>query len=106
MIAAILVPDGVGVRNFVLGPHLSGLTPIPNCEIWHVIPQGFLAKYRAELNGGARWESLLPYREGVIPSVLRYSLAYAQMYWADTHAMRFSRQVPLKGSQRRKALHR
>jgi hypothetical protein len=105
MNTALIVPDGKGVRNFVLGRPLRQLTTHSHCVVLHVIPDHLLPTYKGDLNGRASWVPLGAYRERWLPSMLRYSLAYGQMNWADTQAMRYNREKRVKGSWRTRALH-
>jgi len=102
----IIIPDGVGVRNFVLGSFLPMVSRESKASVLHVIPEDLLPTYAEGMNGDVLWQPLVKYEETFAATVLRYALAYAQMYWGDTQAMRFSRTKPLKGSWRRRAVHR
>lgn len=100
----LLIPDGVGVRNFLLGTFLRKLSAQGQAQVLHVVPEEQLATYRKGLGGDARWDSLIPYRESKLSFTLRYSLSYAQMYWADTQAMRYVRNSPLRGGWRTRSV--
>jgi hypothetical protein len=102
----LLIPDGVGVRNFILGPFLKQVTEYHQVFLLHPVPRELLDVYLAGFNSNVQGEYLVSNRESLLSSILRYSLSYAQMYWADTQAMRFNRSLPVKGSWRRKTLHR
>src|SRR6266516_2210819 len=98
----ILLPDGVGIRNFVLGPFLSVLAQESPALILHTIPEANVADYRHHWNGQYQWRSASPYAEAAFAATLRYSLAYAQMYWADTQSMRYGRRARLRGTHSRR----
>src|SRR4051794_30615365 len=100
----ILLPDGVGIRNFVLGPFLSNLAQESSGLILHPIPETNLAEYREKWNGHYQWTPTTPYRETALAATLRYSLAYAQMYWADTQSMRYGRRARLRGTPTRRIM--
>jgi len=106
----LLIPDGFGVRNFVLGKFLKLAAQAGTVSILHNAPESVLAEYSAGLEGRLRWHRLLPHHDSPIPFTLRYSLAYAHMRWADTRAMRTQLARPLneaiKGSARTKLAHR
>lgn len=102
MNAVLLLPDGVGVRNFLLGPFLEQLSKKAQAHVIHVIPENVLHPYRLRSKGCVNWYPLVTYRESPLTSTLRYSLDYAQMYWADTQAMRFNRKRRISGSKRTK----
>lgn len=103
MKAVLLIPDGVGVRNFLIGPfmHLAG--EMDECHVLHSIPDDLLPDYRNG-NRSVGWHPLLPYAESPLSSVLRYAIAFAHMNWGDTQAMRYVRNRPIKGSWRRRGV--
>src|SRR5438552_2233682 len=102
----ILLPDGVGIRNFVLGPFLSNLARESRGLILHPIPEANLAEYRGTWNGHFQWLPAAPYPESTLAATLRYSLAYAQMYWADTQSMRYGRRARLRGTRNHRLMMR
>jgi hypothetical protein len=101
---ALLIPDGVGVRNFLLGRFLHAVDPATRVDAFHVVPDALLEPIRRDLPAHIAWHPLLPYRQSELALVLQYAVAYAQMYWADTMAMRRLRQAPVRGSWRNRAL--
>jgi len=102
----VLLPDGVGIRNFVLGPFLSILAGEAGGLILHPIPDSHLPEYADAWNGHFRWEELQPYSESPLAATLRYALAYAQMFWGDSQSMRFGRRARLRGTRRRRLMLR
>jgi hypothetical protein len=105
MKVVVLLPDGVGVRNFLLGNFLSEIGRKWQPYILHIIPENLLARCRINLNGNVQWDQLISYKESRRSFTLRYSLAYAQMNWADTRSMRYNRKLPVKGSWRTRTVH-
>lgn len=106
MSTTVLLPDGVGVRNFVLGPFLRKASEKGLVDAYHRIPEHLVPVYGAELNGNVRWHPLLTFRERPVSFLLRYALAYAHLCWGDTQAMRFARKLPVRGSWKaRTAVH-
>lgn len=104
---AFLLPDGVGVRNCVLSPLLGRVAERATISVYHVIAPAMLPTYQGLLNGAAskvNWIPLRTYRETPVSSTLRYALAYAQMFWADTQAMRHNLKQKVRGSWRTKAM--
>ncbi len=51
MTPIILLPDGVGIRNFVLGPFLSLLAKHSGGLVLHPIPDDTLQEYAGAWNG-------------------------------------------------------
>jgi hypothetical protein len=105
MRALILVPDGVGVRNFVLGRFLRVLTRSAEATVLHAIPEALVPTYAARFDSAVDWEPLIPYRETPLTATLRYSLSYAQMQWVNTRSMRFNASFQVKGSWKTRAVH-
>lgn len=103
---ALLVSDGPGVRNLILGDFLDLTSTAGAVSVLHEIPESLLAVHRAKWNGAVRWVPLLPYHEAPVSAALRYTLAYAHMFWADTQAMRHNRRAAIGGSWRRRVLHK
>jgi hypothetical protein len=105
----LLIPDGVGVRNFLIGPFLRLACESWPTHVFHNIPEGRLSTFADGANGlnglreRAHWRALDAYRETPMTATLRYSLGYAHMYWGDTQAMRYVRSRPVAGSWRRRA---
>lgn len=103
----LIMPDGVGVRNFVFGGFLSRLARNEGgATAFHVIPEDLLVDIAASVDGPISWHKLITYRQPALAKVLLNSLLYAHMFWADTQSMRFIRNWPLKGSRKRRALLR
>lgn len=107
MRTVLLVPDGVGVRNFVAGRFLAELAAAGPVCAFHTVPEELLPVYQRSLNGAGgkvEWRPLVEYRRRRLALALQYSLGYAQMYWADTQSMRRLRSQPVHGSWKKKLL--
>lgn len=102
--SCLLLPDGVGVRNFAMGDLLDRLSATGHVSVLHRIGTDFLGVYKGEANESVGWLDFADYHESPLASVLRYTLAYSHMYWADTRSMRFIRNTPVHGSWRRRAV--
>lgn len=105
MSVVLLIPDGVGVRNFLIGSFLHQASARGACHVLHVIPENLLSTYRNGVGERVKWSPMLPFRESPVSSMLRYALGYAHQYWADTQAMRYVRSRKPTGSWRTKAIH-
>jgi hypothetical protein len=81
---ALLVPDGVGVRNFIHGPFLEKAREV--FDVW--VFTGFAPEDMPDKPYGVEVEGLAPFREGKIGLILRYALQYAHMYRWNTAGMR------------------
>jgi hypothetical protein len=102
----VLVPDGVGVRNFVLGPFVLQLAATGSVHVLHGVPAELLPNYRAAADGDVQWHALHPYTETPLSATLRYSLSYAQMNWVATRSMQFNASRPIEGSWRTRLMHK
>src|SRR3990167_4697793 len=95
---AVVLPDGVGVRNFVLGEFLNCASQHGHIHALHRIPEGALESYTAHTNGHVTWRPMLSTHEGPVPLILRQGLGLAQRYWVDNFPMRKARTRPIVGS--------
>jgi hypothetical protein len=102
----LVVSDGVGVRNFVLGTFLSQLAARMAVDALHPIPDDLLQRIRCESNGSVTWHRLRPYTGSRLSMLLRKVLVYAHMYWADTQSMRYNCRRRPGGSWRTRAAER
>ena len=87
MTLLLVVPDGVGVRNFVLGSFLQEASERGRVVALHVVPDELLPTYAADAPG-VEWERLPRAAGGRMAETLGNALAYAHMNWAGTRAMR------------------
>src|SRR5947207_15537236 len=85
--ACLLLPDGVGVRNFFIVDLLARLAVAGGASVLHRIGGNYLDVYSRYANGKIKWHEFADYTESATASLLRYSLAYSHMYWADTRSM-------------------
>lgn len=96
----LLVPDGVGVRNFLLGPCARALKQAAAVRILTGFPCELLP---CEWRDAA--ECMPVYREGAVGMLLRYALAYAHLWRWNTTAMRFVRKMPVRGRTAVRVMH-
>lgn len=99
---ALLVPDGVGVRNYLLEPFAT--------QVRELLDPVVLTGFDPELlpAEARRWpvERFLPFREGPLGALLRYALAYAHQYRWRTRAMLSILSKPVAGPPKKRLLHR
>src|SRR3954467_12032326 len=103
---AVLVPDGVGVRNFVLGRFLNELARTFRPHVFHYIPDRLLPHYADRADDSVEWYPMAPYLQHRTALLLQYTLGYGHMYWANTNAMQRALHRPVKGSLKSKLLVR
>jgi len=101
---ALLIPDGVGVRNFLFGKFIEQNNPATEIDIFHTIPDSAIESLGIDASPRVHWHSLVPYRQNQLVLALQYGVTYAQMYWADTMAMRRLRNAPVLGSWKTRTL--
>jgi hypothetical protein len=102
MRVAAIIPDGVGVRNFVLGGFLRSLPAGVEAHVFHGVPDEMLPRLTVGINGQARWHQLERFRPFGFTDLLQGSLAYAQMYWARTTSMQRTLSLPIRGKLSRR----
>lgn len=102
----MLVPDGVGVRNFVLGRFLEELVERAEVHVMHTIPEEHLPMYTGACPHEVQWRPLIPYTKSRLVDFLSSTLGYAHMYWANTVSMQRALSRPLSGRLRSKLMVR
>jgi hypothetical protein len=77
MKVVLVVPDGIGIRNFLYTRFLDLLSSEAEVVVWHVLPEQVLST-----QGGrpVRFEPLPYVREGLAARVFRQAKIYAQLY--------------------------
>jgi hypothetical protein len=93
---ALLVPDGVGARNFLLGSFLGDALLAGPVAVLHVLPDDLLPRYASRVGDGVEWQQLFPSGHGRIATTLRNSLGYAHMYRIRTRAMQLRLGRPVR----------
>lgn len=81
MNTCLLIPDGVGIRNFLCTSFLERLLAQGPVTVWHALPPGAIEPHRQRWGEGVRWAVLPPYPETVTERLLRQAKLYAQMHW-------------------------
>lgn len=102
MKTAAFFPDGVGIRNFILGSFLDHATEKGEVVAFHRIPESHLENYRNGSNGKIAWRHCDSYQDHPVTALLRKSLTHAHLCHCDTLAMRYARKLPVRGSVRAK----
>ena len=105
MMLALLIPDGTGVRNFVLSPFLPHATGRGSVAVFHEIPEEALHEYAAD-SSAVGWHKLVRPPDRRLSLVLRNALGFAHMYWGNTGSMRYSLGIRFGGSWRTRAAMR
>jgi hypothetical protein len=74
----MVVPDGMGIRNFLYTRFLDLLSAQAEVVAWHVLPEHVLATQEGR---AIRFEPLPCVREGLAARLLRQAKIYSQLYW-------------------------
>jgi hypothetical protein len=100
---ALLLPDGVGVRNFLLGSFRDTARPRLSLAIFHTLSEELRRDYDADAGDGAvEWHPFLNVGETPAFFMLRNIHGYAHQYAVDTWAMRCLRELPIGGRFKRR----
>ncbi|MEZ5353274.1 MAG: hypothetical protein R2762_11610 [Bryobacteraceae bacterium] len=98
MKVVLLVPDGVGIRNFVIGRFLHELSEVAEVLVMHAIPEDLVSRYADEAPASVRWRPMSPYAPNLTTATLQYTLSQGHMYSANTPSMQRALAIPPKGS--------
>src|SRR5437867_2246392 len=100
---ALLVPDGIGVRNFVLGPFLREAGRRWAVDVLHDIPEPVRQCLRDTLPAGpVQWHALRPGGDDRLQEFLRKALGYAHMAWVRTGLMNLRLRQPIEATRWRR----
>jgi hypothetical protein len=78
---ALVIPDGVGIRNFLCTRFVELLLEHGQCLIWHALPEQAIQPLQERWGPAVQWAALPRFREGPTERVLRQAKIYAQLYW-------------------------
>jgi hypothetical protein len=102
---ALLIPDGAGVRNFLIGPFLRHAAAQGSVTVFHQVPEELAPLYEPA-GVSVAWQPLAPLADTPLTLVLRNALAFAHMHWADTTSMRYALRTKFGGSWRTRSAMR
>ncbi|MCP4660568.1 MAG: hypothetical protein GY856_34645, partial [bacterium] len=77
----LIIPDGVGIRNFLCTPFIDQLLDRGGVTVWHALSEGTLAAHRPRWGDAVGWQPLPGFREGLRERILREAKIFAQLYW-------------------------
>jgi hypothetical protein len=77
----ILIPDGVGIRNFLCTSFIDYLINDGEVIVWHQLPDESLDSFKTKWGSSVHWERLPIFREGLMERILRLAKIFAQIYW-------------------------
>jgi len=82
----LVVPDGVGIRNFFCTRVIDLLLESGEVVVWHALPHESIAPFRAKWGDRVRWEDLPPIADGLVERFYRQSKIFAQLEWQAKQA--------------------
>lgn len=84
----IIVPDGLGIRNFIFSKFLDLLTEVGEVVIWHSFSKKLIDKLPAKFdNHNVNWRKLPTYKETPVERISRYARIFAQIHWKKTERL-------------------
>ena len=103
---ALLIPNGVVARNFLLGHFPRVISEMSEIHVLHAIPEKLLPVYGTGFNCKIDWEPMISYGDTPISYTLRNALSYGHMKWANTKTMSYNFNLQIKGSWKRQTAAR
>ena len=77
----IIIPNGVGIRNFFCTRFIDLLLESGRVCVWHALAEEDLAPFRARWDGEVEWKELPAIRDGVFERLTRQAKIHAQLFW-------------------------
>jgi hypothetical protein len=77
----LVVPDGVGIRNFFCTRVIDRLLESGQVVVWHALPKESVAPFQERWGERVRWVELPPIVDGLVERLFRQSKIFAQIYW-------------------------
>ena len=76
----LVLPDGIGIRNFMLSGFIEQLAFMSRVTIWHAVPQVIVATFTDCLPESIDWQELPRHHEGTPAFLMRRAKMVAQLY--------------------------
>ena len=77
----LVVPDGVGIRNFFCTRVIDRLLETGQVLVWHALPEESIAPFQERWGERVRWVKLPPIVDGLVERLFRQAKIFAQLYW-------------------------
>jgi len=77
----LLIPDGVGTRNFLCTHFIDLLLKSGDVLVWHALPEENLGDLRQQWNGSIKWQPLPRFRERSRRARVASGKNIRQFYW-------------------------
>lgn len=91
----LLVPDSVGIRNFLCSRFPHYLIEAGEVHVWHALPPASVAFFQQRFGEKLQWEPLPDYPEMLIERIFRQAKVYAQLHGQND----FTLQLALRNLQ-------
>ena len=104
MKTAVFIPDGVGVRNFLLGTFLHDAAARGEVMVFHRVPEPMLPEYQADFGDQVKWHRCPNYEDFASTFFLRRSISHAHLCYCDTKSMQYARKLPIPGRFSKRAV--
>lgn len=99
---ALLLPDGVGVRNFLLGSFREEARGRLALSVIHTLPAESRAVYEGDPDETVAWHELISAPDSTALATFRSLVHYAHMYSVKTFSMRCNLGLPVRASLKRR----
>ena len=76
----LVIPDGVGIRNFLCTRFIDQLLNEGEVVVWHALADNLVALHHGRWGTRVRWERLPRYSEGFLERILRPAKIQAQLH--------------------------
>jgi hypothetical protein len=77
----IVIPNGVGIRNFFCTRFIDLLLESGRVCVWHALDEQDLAPFRERWGEDVRWKELPAIEDGLLERISRQAKIHAQLYW-------------------------
>ncbi|MBI1760315.1 MAG: hypothetical protein HYR56_02670 [Acidobacteria bacterium] len=91
----LLVPDSVGIRNFLCSRFPHYLIEEGEVHVWHALPPASVAFFQQRFGDKLQWQALPDYPETLIERIFRQAKVYAQLHGQND----FTLQLALRNLQ-------
>ena len=98
----LLIPDGIGVKNFIVGSIFRELCNKYKVHVFHSIPENLVKTYFNDANNDVVEHKLLKENNSFFLRTIEYVLYYTHVYIFKTKSMRMLLTIPIRGGIRLK----
>jgi len=76
----IIVPNGVGIRNFFCTEFVDRLLESGFVVVWHALSEADISPFRERWGNAVTWRELPAIRDGLAERIVRQAKIHAQLY--------------------------